>query len=397
MSKTHFRTSFKADTRPQRVDREKGIIYGFSVCTVGEAKGHGVSLDNEFIATISKFGSELKQGLKMRFGHPSMCSSAVGTFLGRAKNFSVVGDQVLADMFLSNSAKDAPGGGDLYEYVLSLAETDADMFGTSIVFTPGPQYKRGGDGQKVYQYTDKGEYNEEWETAGGDVFVECESLQACDVVDEPAANDGGLFSAFSGDTPASIMTAFLDEHPEIFSALEADPSIVEVFKKHGSKIEEFMGNYKEYSDKTEKENAMSEDKAPVVVDEPEVKTDEPAQESGKAEDAPVVKPEVKEEEPKEDKPAAELSDADKERAEFARMQESFGAEVAGKVFADGGSYEDAQKLHVTALEKENKDLKAANARLSENSGSAGGSAAEFAEADDQPKKGLFSKSFNEKH
>jgi len=34
------------------IDNEKGIIEGVSVCTVGEAKGHGVHLDNEFIQTV---------------------------------------------------------------------------------------------------------------------------------------------------------------------------------------------------------------------------------------------------------------------------------------------------------------------------------------------------------
>lgn len=196
------------------VDRDKGAIYGVSVNTVGEAKGHGVFLEQSFIERVAELGNAEKNGLKARFGHPSMCSTALGTLLGRFRNFRVEDSQVLADLFLSNSAKDTPSG-NLYDYVLNLAESESDMFGTSIVFTVGEQYQIENDER---------------------TFVTCESLHACDVVDDPAANPDGLFSSYNIESMSAQVSEFLGTHPEIYEILSIKPEIVEQFTK----------NYKHY-------------------------------------------------------------------------------------------------------------------------------------------------------
>lgn len=208
------------------VDREKGAIFGVSVNTVGEAKGFGVHLEQSFVERVAELGNAEKNGLKARFGHPSMCSTALGTFLGRFKNFRVEGEQVLADLFLSSSAKDAPGG-NLYDYVLGLAESESDMFGTSIVFTIGEEYQNEGD--------DK-------------TFVTCDKLHACDVVDDPAANPDGLFSAFNQDALSSQVSEFLGTHPEVYEVLSNQPEIVE----------QFLKNYEQFNNRT-KEDVMSDE------------------------------------------------------------------------------------------------------------------------------------------
>jgi len=231
------------------VNHEKGIIEGVSVCTVGEAKGHGVNLDSEFIRTVAEMGGAKKHGLKARFGHPNMCSTALGTFIGRFKNFAVDGDQVRADLFLSNEAKETPHG-NLYDYVLGMAKNEPDVFGTSIVFTPGRTYRRDEEGNKVIV---------ESFDAGTDepVFVECDALHACDAVDEPAANEG-LFSKFSGETIAGQVTEFLDLNPEVFAAIQENPSIVEALARYGDKMDEFVTRYREYR-KQAKEDVMSKE------------------------------------------------------------------------------------------------------------------------------------------
>jgi hypothetical protein len=208
------------------VDREKGAIFGVSVNTVGEAKGHGVHLEQSFVERVAELGNAEKNGLKARFGHPSMCSTALGTFLGRFKNFRVEGEQVLADLFLSGSAKDAPGG-NLYDYVLGLAESESDMFGTSIVFTVGEEYQLEGDDR---------------------TFVTCDKLHACDVVDDPAANPDGLFSAFNQDALSSQVSEFLGTHPEIYEILSTKPEIVK----------QFMKNYEQFNNR-KGESEMTED------------------------------------------------------------------------------------------------------------------------------------------
>jgi hypothetical protein len=268
------------------VDTEAGVIRGVKVCSAGEAKGHGVHLDSDFIDAVVEQGAEYKRGLKARFGHPNMCSESLGTFVGRFQNFKR-GETVredgtpaaccFADLHLSETAQDAPGG-DLHAYLLSMAENEADMFGTSIVFNPGKKYRRDKKtGEKVFRRVRETSYKtqvwytredgerlskEEEKDLTDELFIECEKLFACDCVDEPAANDG-LFSAFSGETVAGQITQFLDLNPQIFEILEQSPEIVEAVARYGSRFDQFLTRYKEYrTTATAKEtNAMNEENA----------------------------------------------------------------------------------------------------------------------------------------
>jgi len=246
------------------INADKGVIEGVSVCTIGEAKGHGVNLDSEFIEAVRAFGASKKQGLKARYGHPNMSSTALGTFLGRFKNFTVDGDQVRADLFLSNEAKNTPQG-DLYAYVMGMATNEPDMFGTSIVFTPGRTYQWGDEGEKII--VDQFGMDDD-----KPLFVECEALHACDAVDEPAANEG-LFSAFSKETIAGQITEFLDLHPDIWKQLESNPAIVEALARYGDNMDGFMNRYRDYRSHNGKDITMSEkptdsEQLEEVVEEP---------------------------------------------------------------------------------------------------------------------------------
>ena len=49
------------------IDFEKGIIKGVKVCSEGDAKGHGVYLNKQFIRDVVKFGKEQTVGVKARF------------------------------------------------------------------------------------------------------------------------------------------------------------------------------------------------------------------------------------------------------------------------------------------------------------------------------------------
>lgn len=271
-----------------KIDKETGVIEGVKVCTAGEAKGHGVFLDEEFIDTVVKFGNEKKQGLKARFGHPNMCSTALGTFLGRHKNFRKETTQrddgqkaftAVADLFLSNEAKDTPNG-NLFDYVLGLAANEPDMFGESIVFTPGREYRKTKDGKNAYivwqrdekgrrvydstgramcHYVDKdGKIIEPKENElSEETYVECAELHASDCVDDPAANEG-LFSRFSQETIAGQITEFLDLNPNVFEAIEKNPGIVEALAKYGDKVDGFINRYRSYREQIKKGDTMSD-------------------------------------------------------------------------------------------------------------------------------------------
>ncbi len=195
------------------INREAGIIYGVSICQVGLAKGHGQFVDKTFLMQIVDDAATKTAGIKARFGHPNMCSSALGTYLGRFKNYSYSGNSIKADLYLDETAKSTPNG-NLFSYVLDMAEKNPDMFGASIAFTHSDSVflEEEVNGQKV-----KNEY------------VRLQSLHATDIVDSPAATSG----LFDTNSFPAVATQFLDENPEILDLVFSTPD----------SIKEFIANY----------------------------------------------------------------------------------------------------------------------------------------------------------
>jgi hypothetical protein len=248
---------FKALGVPQKTDAKEGVITGVRLCTAGEAKGHGVFLEESFIdEVVAQSEKYQKMGLKCRFGHPTMCSEALGTALGSFKNVkkamcqfpdpmdpekTIEAAAAVGDLYLYNSASLTPNG-DLRAYVLAAAGEHPDKFATSICFDIGDYYVYADDGSKIFWYATgcAWDYNKDtWNDAArkflaaaektGKICVTCETLYGCDMVDEPAANEGGLFSAFSSETMAGQVTTFLDDHPKILELLEKSPDTVSGF------------------------------------------------------------------------------------------------------------------------------------------------------------------------
>lgn len=200
---TRFRSSpARGVESPLRVDREKGIIYGYSVATIGEAQGHGVLLDATTLEQIETLGNATKGGKKSRFTHPGLSSDGLGKFLGRSKNFRRDGNRTRADLHLSETAYDTPHG-DLATYVMDLAEADPDAFGASVVVEIRREEQRDEEGKPK-------------KDADGNrlmPLMRVKRLFASDIVDDPAANEG-LFSALDTsdlpDWPAREASRILD-------------------------------------------------------------------------------------------------------------------------------------------------------------------------------------------
>lgn len=232
----YFRSQPVYDQPSTQVDRENGIINNVQVIREGEARGHGVHIDNEFITEVATQGNERKNGIKSRFNHPSMSAGALGTYLGQFRNFSVKGTSVYADLHLDDSAKRTPNG-DLYNYVLDMAENAPHAFGNSISFE---------DDGEIYGYTEEGEKKTIWEiTEGyekeykGKYYIRLHYLHASDLVDDPAATDG-LFSAKINSKAFAVqITDFLDTNPEIWDFVE----------RHPDKLQPFLEKYRAYCER----------------------------------------------------------------------------------------------------------------------------------------------------
>ena len=162
-----------------KIDRKNGIVHGVSVITGHrEASGHGVYIDDVMLDQVLAAGQAKEPtGVKSRFDHPTACSRAMGTFIGRMHNFRRDGNVVRSDLHVSGAAAVSPDG-DLREYVLDLAEEDPAAFGASIVFAPdepetlllGPEVPEDSPVRLPH--------------------ARLKALHQCDVVDDAAANDG---------------------------------------------------------------------------------------------------------------------------------------------------------------------------------------------------------------
>jgi hypothetical protein len=176
------------------VDRRNRIIHGIAVVTKGEALGHNLLLDETFLDAVVEQGNRTKTGVKSRFDHPNASGTSMGTMLGRVRQLRRDGDVVRGDLHLLEAASKTPEG-DLAGYVMDLAEEDPQAFGASIVFTGDELAQKDADG-----------------TERPDVpkLARLKKLMAADVVDQPAANPGGMFSV--DDSLAAKATEFLDRY-----------------------------------------------------------------------------------------------------------------------------------------------------------------------------------------
>ncbi|MCH8852012.1 MAG: hypothetical protein IID41_05100 [Planctomycetes bacterium] len=184
-------------------DSGAGLIRGIAIVTKGEALGHDMFLDAEFLdQTAAAMNVRGKAGIKSRFTHPDLSGDGLGTLLGRSKNGRVVGDRVIGDLHLAKSSRTTPSG-DLGGHVMDLAEESPDLFGTSIVF------RRDEDAEELFIERNLNRVGKfvSPDSTNTENFPHARlaELRAVDAVDEPAANSGGMFT-----TRSSLITADAD-------------------------------------------------------------------------------------------------------------------------------------------------------------------------------------------
>lgn len=191
------------------VDRENGIIKNTRVADFGKNK-NGSFFDELFLNQLLKAGNEAPKGIKSRFGHPNMCSTSLGTYIGRYKNFQIKEGNLYADLHLDEITKKTAVEGKgimMFDYIMDMAENNSDVFGNSIhIFSE--EYEKEIDGKLEYLHN-------------------LEKFKAVDLVDDPAATNE-LFSS-NPDDLGIIVTNFLDSHPKIFEIITEKPSIMSDF------------------------------------------------------------------------------------------------------------------------------------------------------------------------
>ncbi len=304
----HFRATVAKGS--PRVDREggmwgKGVIYDVSMITRGEALGHDLWVDKQFLNDVAHATNNSDRGVKARFTHPGLSSDGVGTKLGKFTNARVVGDQVIADMHLQEAAFNTPEG-DLGSYVLSLAEDTPEDFGLSIVFDHDFETAE----ELTLANTTRGKFvSPDEDNKNNYEHARLSKLYACDVVDSPAANPAGLFkrgqeAAIEADNLLSYALGLSSSKPACLS-----------FGVDGDRAKQFLARFLE-------RHGLSIQKGGDPV-------------SDGAEPG-----------------AASAPTREQFAAELSRYVEIFGAEFGTEWFMAGVSFEDAQGKLIVELKKQ---------------------------------------------
>lgn len=164
---------FSAMATKQRIDAESGVIYGVSVITIGEAAGKnsGTWIDATTLSQLHSVASGFKDGVKVKLSQSKEHDGSAGQIVGVLKNFHTDGNQERADLHLLKS--DAQ-----FSKIIEMSSTMPSEFGLSISV---PKNMEKVDGKNCLRISD---------------------IYSVDIVEQPAANKGGLFSKKDDDKDA---------------------------------------------------------------------------------------------------------------------------------------------------------------------------------------------------
>lgn len=310
----HFRASVAHGAT--QVDREGGrygfgVIRGMSIITRGEALGHDLWVDTDFLSDTTAAINAKEIGLKARFTHPGLSSDGLGSYLGKVHDAKTVGDQTFADLHFKESATQTPDG-DLAAYVMQLAEDAPEDFGVSIVF----DHNEAASDLHQLENTQGGRFvSPDEDNKNNFPHARMQALRAADVVDSPAANPEGLFRrnqeiAEEAESLLAFTLGLSDERPAT-TCLDVDAD------RLSAAVQRFLSRHHL---KIEKEGAPMAD----------------ANGTTEAVEAPV------------ETPQPTRQDFAEECREYIK---AFGSK-GGEWFADGLSFADCQQLRIDELQTE---------------------------------------------
>ena len=365
-----------------------GLISGMAIITRGEALGHGLWIDATFLTQTAAAINATPSGAKSRFTHPGLSGDGLGKQLGRVRGATVDGDCVRGDLHFSLSSHSTPDG-DLARYVLDLAVEDPAAFGNSIAFKHDAAAEEAFALAHGAEWVDDPDFGrvlsfEFFESPDPDnvrnlPHARLASLRAVDVVDEPAANPAGLFSA-GQDLPAAA-----EQLLDFALGRTAQAPAENVFGVHPQRVAGFFQRYlarhnltiqevepmagkrklaegKPVPTPATPEQPLAEEPAPVPVD-PSPAPEPPVEPEADPEMDPAETP-VPEEDPDECDPQTTLATGPGQA-----YLDAFGPQ-GGVWFAQGKSLAECHTLfakslaeQVTKLEAKNKDLETAVSQL----------------------------------
>lgn len=207
-----------------RVDREKQIIYGVVMAQEGPFKSEGRGeFDKDALAAIRDMVAAAPNGIKCRLAHPDESHDGVDKTLGRFRDprLDVLTARdsegtlktdavacVRGDLHLNPAADKGPFK--MGDYVMTLAETDPDLFSTSLVLSTDREYRIDAKGLPMID-ADGQELPPLWRPTQ---IMACDCVSTGDAVDGLLGRMGGSIEALGGLPNGAVFAAAaaLDKH-----------------------------------------------------------------------------------------------------------------------------------------------------------------------------------------
>lgn len=187
--------------KPYGVDRDKKVIRGYVLAQRGPFKSQGRGeFDDDGLRMAADLINAKPNGVKSRFAHPSLSGDGIGKLLGRSKNARVEDGKLRGDLHLDPTSFNTPDG-NLGQYVMDLAESDPEAFGSSLVLKT----------DKKYRLTEKGDKQTDGKGEPLPPLWYPLAVHASDVVDDGDAVHDGFLSVDLPDFAVRKGAELLDQ------------------------------------------------------------------------------------------------------------------------------------------------------------------------------------------
>lgn len=188
---------FRAASSPSgRVDKLNRVIYGVAIVEKGPVRfdGRKQYADDETLQQVLDLGRRAAEGVKSHLSHGDDATDGIFNHLGRFRNFRIVGNATVADLYVAASAKDG-------DYILNLAAEDPQAFGASMLCSLDRKAPRRADGFQAIRVLE---------------------LMAIDLVGTPALTGGLLADAFNAQDQQRATTLMSKPHETSAAASHLD-------------------------------------------------------------------------------------------------------------------------------------------------------------------------------
>lgn len=193
-AKVSFATQQSSSTVADVTSRKLSNIV---LCSVGEAEGWGISIDEKFIADMVKdIKANMKKGVKSNFRHNY---ENAGYQLGRINNVRIDGGSVYGDLTCYASADLSPLAPGMATWLIGLVAEDPEAMMMSIVANIAYFFQKDENGNEIKVW----EYNadDRWVSPNYEMPIYCAyaGIESCDAVAEGALTEA-MFSKNTEDT-----------------------------------------------------------------------------------------------------------------------------------------------------------------------------------------------------